>query len=66
MNDSSSLLLIDGKKVIGVRGDEANIVNIVVPGEVEAIGRSAFAACTAQSNSTWIRTRVAASTPASG
>ena len=39
-------LKVDGKKVIGVRGDRADVVNVVVPRGIEGIGNFVFAGCT--------------------
>ena len=41
-----SILIKDAETIIGIRGDKADVVNVVVPRGIEGIGNFVFAGCT--------------------
>ena len=40
-----STLNIEGKKVVGVRGDKRDVINVVVPDDIDEIGDCTFVEC---------------------
>ena len=42
-----SALNIEGKKVVGVRGDKRDVINVVIPDGIDEIGDCAFVECDA-------------------